>query len=228
MSAVRIHRSRQIRRRRFGLLLAAGAVVLILVVAISWAGGNSASFPLPSRASLAGLSLRRRIVAIATSQVGYSTDPTHSYCNKFSAYWDAGTPACPSGELSEEWCADFAAWAWQNAGVRVAYGYGPGQINGGAASFYEWAIANGQWHPATSGYRAASGDVAVYGLSLAANPSAAHVAIVTGDPRGQRGPNVINGDGDRTGFSVVETGTNQTRADASHHTDSTLAGYVTP
>ncbi len=223
--AVRVRRTR---RRRFGLILGAGVVVLVLVVAIDGAAGNSGSFPLPSRASLAGLSVRQRIVAIANSQVGYRTDPAHSYCNKFSAYWDAGTTACPAGDMSEEWCADFAAWAWQKAGVRFTYGYGAGQIDGGAASFYKWGVANGRWHPATGGYRAAPGDVAVYGLSLGADPSAAHVAVVTGDPRGQRGPDVINGDGDRTGFSVVETGTDQTRADTGRHADSTLAGYVTP
>jgi hypothetical protein len=71
------------------------------------------------------------------------------------------------------------------------------------------------------------GDLAVYGLSLGANPSAAHVAIVTDDPPGQLGPDVVNGDGDRTGFSVVETGTDQVRADAGHG-DATLAGYVSP
>ena len=225
---VQLHRSRRIRRRRLGLVLGAGVVVLVLVVVINGASGNSGSFPLPSRASLAGLSMRQRIVAIANSQVGYSTDPAHSYCNKFSAYWDAGTAACPGGEMSEEWCADFAAWAWQKAGVRLIYGYAPGQINGGAASFYDWGVAHGQWHPATSGYRPAPGDVAVYGLSVGTDPSAAHVAIVTGDAPGQPGPDVINGDGDRTGFSVVETGTDETRADTSHHADSTLAGYVTP
>jgi hypothetical protein len=74
---------------------------------------------------------------------------------------------------------------------------------------------------------ASPGDVAVYGLSLGARPSAVHVAIVTDDPPGQRGPDVVNGDGDRTGFSVVEIGTSQVRADAGHH-DSTLAGYVSP
>ena len=94
------------------------------------------------------------------------------------------------------------------------YGYGPGEINGAAVSFYEWGVANGEWHPATSGYVAAPGDVAVYGLSLGADPSAVHVAIVTDDPPGQPGPDVVNGDGDRTGFSVVETGTDQAMADA--------------
>ena len=134
------------------------------------------------------MSLRQRIVAIAESQVGYSTEPSNSYCNKFSAYWGAGTADCPSGETDEEWCADFAAWAWQKAGAHFTYGYGPGEINGAAVSFYEWGVANGEWHPATSGYVAAPGDVAVYGLSLGADPSAAHVAIVTRRPARPAGP----------------------------------------
>jgi hypothetical protein len=70
--------------------------------------------------------------------------------------------------------------------------------------------------------------VAVYGLNLGSYPTAAHVAVVVSDPPGQRGPNVINGDGDRTGFSVVETGTDQFRADAGHHHGALLAGYVSP
>jgi hypothetical protein len=181
----------------------------------------------PSQATLAGLSVPQRIAAIAASQTGYKTDPSSSYCNKYSAYWNAGTANCPSGEKSEEWCADFAAWAWQLAGVQFTYGYSPGQINGAAASFYEWGVANGEWHPATSGYVASPGDVAVYGLSLGTDPSAVHVAIVTDDVPGQPGPDVVNGDGDRTGFSVVETGTDQVQADAGNG-DSVLAGYVSP
>jgi hypothetical protein len=214
-------------RRRAGLILGASAVVIILVATLPRVLGHADSYPPPSEAALAGLSLSQRIVAIAKSQVGYSTEPSGSYCNKFSAHWDAGTADCPSGERAEQWCADFAAWAWQQAGVRFGYGYDPGQINGAAVSFYEWGVANGEWHPATSGYVAVPGDVAVYGLILGADPSAAHVAIVTGDAPGQRGPDVVNGDGDRTGFSVVETGTGQVRADAGRD-DSVLAGYVSP
>jgi hypothetical protein len=213
--------------RRFGLILGAGAVVIILVATRHGVFRNTDSFAVPSEATLAGLSLPQRIVVIAESQVGYSTEPSVSYCNKFSAYWDAGTEDCPSGERAEKWCADFAAWAWQKAGVHFTYGYDAEEINGAAVSFYEWGVANGKWHPATSGYVASPGDVAVYGLSLGAHPSAVHVAIVTNDPPGQRGPDVVNGDGDRTGFSVVETGTNQVRADAGPD-DSTLAGYVSP
>jgi hypothetical protein len=222
-------RSRQPRKliRRFELIAGAGAVVIILAATLPRVSGDPDAFPVPSQAALAGLSEPRRIVAIAKSQVGYRTEPASSYCNKFSAYWHAGMPGCPSGESAEDWCADFAAWAWQIAGVHFTYGYGPTEINGAAVSFYEWAVANGEWHRAKRGYVAAPGDVAVYGLSLGADPSAAHVAIVTGDRRGQRGPNVVNGDGDRTGFSVVETGTDQVRADAGNG-DSRLAGYVSP
>jgi hypothetical protein len=213
--------------RRVLLIVGAGTVVIVLAVTLHGVFGSSDNFPVPSKATLTGLSVRQRIVAVAKSQVGYRTDPASSYCNKFSAYWNAGTADCPNGETAEEWCADFAAWAWQQAGVQVTYGYSPAEINGAAVSFYEWGIANGEWHPAGSGYAAKPGDVAVYGLSLGANPSAVHVAIVTDDPPGQPGPDVVNGDGDRTGFSVVEIGTDQVHADAGRG-DSTLAGYVSP
>jgi hypothetical protein len=213
--------------RRIGLILGAGAIVIALVVTVHRAFGNTDSYPLPSEATLGSLSVPQRIAAIAHSQVGYTTEPSSSYCNKFSAYWNAGTAGCPNGEKTEEWCADFAAWVWQEAGVGFTYGYGSGKINGGAVSFYDWGIANGEWHPVTSGYVASPGDVAVYGLSLGPDPSAVHVAIVIDDPPGQQGPDVVNGDGDRTGFSVVEAGTDQTMADAGNG-DSVLAGYVGP
>lgn len=217
--------SRRARRRRFRALLGVSVVAIALTVIVNRLSASPGASPLPN---LASLTTRQRIVAVARSQVGYSADPQDSYCNKFSAHWDVGSPVCPSGETSEQWCADFAAWVWQTAGVRFTYGYGPDEINAGAASFYSWGLTNGDWHPANSGYVAQPGDVAVYGLSLDPNPSAAHVAIVTDDPKGQRGPDVVNGDGDRTGFSVVETGTNQTEADTGDRRNSTLAGYVSP
>jgi hypothetical protein len=104
--------------------------VIILVAALHRVFGNGDSFPVPSETTLAGLSMPQRIVALAESQVGYSTEPSSSYCNKYSAYWGAGTADCPSGETAGEWCADFAAWAWQKAGVQFTYGYGPGEISG--------------------------------------------------------------------------------------------------
>lgn len=187
--------------------------------------GRDRSFRVPSEADLAALSVPQRIVAIARSQVGYTTDPSYSYCNKFSGFWSAGD-ACSNGETAEEWCADFAAWAWRRAGVRFTYGYDPGDLNGAAASFYEWGVVNGRWHPAGT-YDAAPGDVAVYGLSLGTDPQAAHVAIVLRDPPGHAGPDVVNGDGDVTAFSAVETGGDQRyiRVGRKRYP---LAGYVSP
>jgi hypothetical protein len=212
--------------RRAWVLFGLGTLVIVLVVAFHSAFGGSDSFPVPSKATLAGLSLRQRIVAIAESQVGYTTNPSDSYCNKYSAYWKAGTPNCPGGNYREEWCADFAAWVWKQAGALVTYQFVNGDLNSSAASFYEWGVRQGTWHPVGSGYPPQPGDVAVYGLDPA-NLYAAHVAVVTNVSPGARWPNVINGDGDRTGFSVVEKGTDQAQADA-RQADSSLSGYVSP
>ncbi len=202
--------------------------MVALVVILSGPGAARHPFAVPSRSTLAALSLRERIVTIARSQIGYRTRPAHSYCNKFSAYWRTGATDCPRGEAAEEWCADFAAWAWRLAGVPVRYGFAPGELNAGAASFYAWGVAHGTWHPASGGYRPRAGDVAIYGLSLGATASAAHVAIVTARPAGRTGPDVVNGDGDRTGFSVVDSGSDQERADTGEGGGAPLAGYVSP
>ncbi|MGD0810954.1 MAG: CHAP domain-containing protein [Acidimicrobiales bacterium] len=137
--------------------------------------------------------LRKRIVAIAESQLGYATNPPSTYCNKYSAYWVSGAQDCGNSNLSEEWCADFAAWVWKQAGADVTYQYLNGDLNSSAASFYEWGVARGTWHPAGSHYRPLPGDVAVYGLDKAALV-AAHVAVVIGYTPAERGPIAVNGD----------------------------------
>lgn len=189
---------------------------LVIVVAPSLVGlGQTSMTP-----------LQARIVSAANSQIGYTTDPSNTYCNKFSAYWQSGTDDCGNDNLNEEWCADFAAWVWQQAGALVTYQYINGDINSSSASFYEWGVNHGTWHPAGGSYVPQPGDVAVYGLDTA-TLIAQHVAIVTGYTRGNKGPDVVNGDGDRTGFSVVETGTDQYRSDTGNG-GATISGYVTP
>jgi hypothetical protein len=106
-------RAAAIRKRR--LYLGLVAVVTLVGSAVAFTGGSGPKLS-PQRA---------RIVALATSQLGYRTDPPDSYCNKFSAYWHAGADDCPGSDLDEQWCADFAAWAWREAGVRFVYGLGP-------------------------------------------------------------------------------------------------------
>ena len=169
--------------------------------------------------------LRTRIVSIAQSQVGYHTDPADTYCNQFSVYWDAGTDDCGNANRSEEWCADFAAWDWKQAGAAVAYELAPGYLNSNSASFYVWGVDHGTWHPVGSHYVPLPGDVAVYGLNVAA-VTAQHVAIVTG-VNAHDAPDVINGDGDRSGFSVVEAADNELYADVEGH-GGPLSGYVSP
>jgi hypothetical protein len=202
------------RRRRAPLVL-----VLLLV-----AGGAAAAYALTRGPALSPL--RSRIVTIAQSQVGYQTDPSDTYCNKFSAYWNAGIDDCGNDNLDEEWCADFAAWVWKQAGAVVDYQLAPGYLNGNSASFYVWGTEHGTWHPVGSDYTPQPGDVAVYGLDLAAD-TAVHVAIVTAATGNDRAPDVINGDGDRTAYSAVEVGTNQAFADAEQK-NAPLSGYVSP
>lgn len=236
----RVRGRRLAQRRRAALFMWAAVGLLALVsVLVSYASGGSGTGPgsagtppLPSTA------FRARIVRAAESQLGYATSPSHSYCNKFTAYWGVGS-ACANGLASEEWCADFAAWAWQRAGARFTYSFAPGDINASSWSFYVWATDHGTWHPLGSGYTPVPGDVAVYGLDTA-TATAAHVAIVTGFTSGARGPDVVNGDGDRTGFSVVEAGRDQVDADtrtANHGlqgqgtaagSGALLAGYAAP
>jgi hypothetical protein len=203
-----------LRRRRLGLARAGNVLIVIATVAFTSSSQPALS---PERA---------RIVALVTGQIGYRTDPPDTYCNRFSAYWHAGATDCPNSNRDEEWCADFAAWAWRLAGVRFVYGFGPADINAASVSFYFWGVAHRTWHAVGSGYVPQGGDVAVYGLDLATS-QAAHVAVVVSSSPGARGPNVVNGDGDHTGFSVVETGTDQYKSDITGN-GGLLAGYVSP
>jgi hypothetical protein len=170
--------------------------------------------------------LRARIVSIAESQIGYKTDPATTYCNKYSAYWSSGADDCGNANLDEEWCADFAAWVWKEAGVPVTYQYINGDLNSSAASFYEWGVDKGTWHPVGLGYAPQPGDVAVYGLD-SATLVAAHVAIVIGYQPGDLGPTAVNGDGDTNAFSIVEVRTDEYVADV-HPDGAPLSGYVSP
>jgi len=116
--------------------------VLIVVVKLA-SGGGTAPRLTP---------LQARLVALATGQLGYRTDPPDSYCNRFSAYWHVGALDCANSNRDEEWCADFAAWVWRQAGVPFVYGQEPGEINAASVSFYLWGLAQRRWHPVGSSY----------------------------------------------------------------------------
>jgi CHAP domain len=224
-------------RKRLPRRRAGGLLALCVLVALAIGGYFAArppdytvlhfhgeTFRVPKVPSLSPL--RKRIVAIAESQLGYVTDPPSTYCNKYSAYWVSGDSDCGNSNLAEEWCADFAAWVWKQAGAGVTYQYLNGDLNSSAASFYEWGAARGTWHPVGSRYKPQPGDVAVYGLDKA-SLVAAHVAVVIGYTPGARGPIAVNGDGDLTGFSVVEVANDEVVADT-HPGSAELSGYVSP
>jgi hypothetical protein len=204
-----------VRHPRFVTFLALLVLLgLGVAVALRLEGGSSLS------------PLRARIVAIAQGQVGYRSDPADTYCNKFSAYWDAGVDDCGNDNRNEQWCADFAAWAWKQAGAEVSYQLAPGYLNSDSASFYVWGTDHGTWHPVGSHYTPQPGDVAVYGLDTSA-VTAVHVAVVVASTGDDAAPDVVNGDGDRTGYSVVEVGAHQAFADVTGK-GGPLSGYVSP
>jgi hypothetical protein len=211
------------------------AVIVVVVFALSVVGGAKGGQPptahtpppVPTAPASSMTPLQARIVSIAVGQVGYATNPPDTYCNKYSAYWVSGNADCGNSNMSEEWCADFAAWVWKSAGATVDYQYINGDLNSSAASFYEWGVQQGTWHPIGDGYTAQPGDVAVYGLDAPALV-AQHVAIVTGQRSGEAGPDVVNGDGDHHGYSVVEAGEDQLVADIPNGSAARLSGYVSP
>ena len=163
---------------------------------------------------------RLGIATYAASYVGYQDNPAGTFCNQFSRYWsDGSTAGCGStGNYNTEWCADFAAYVWRFGGnVSFNYRYAPGYINGGAASFAQYAKVKGTWHAAGSGYEPKPGDVAVYGLN-GDDTFAGHAAVVIGLSPGDSGPNVVNGDY----IFDAEYKTDETQASGS------LSGYASP
>jgi hypothetical protein len=153
---------------------------------LGMAAGTSPAITAPPTTSTIGA----QIVGIAEGQVGQEDSPSGTFCNQYSAYWGSGSD-CGNGNYAEAWCADFAAWAWAQAGVSFTYAWETGDINGGAISFYNWAVANGSWHPAGSGYTPQPGDVVVYAQDTS---YAQHAAVVTSYTPGDAGPNVVDGD----------------------------------
>ncbi|MHB1928530.1 MAG: CHAP domain-containing protein [Acidimicrobiales bacterium] len=166
------------------------------------------------------VSLGSVIVADAADQLGNADTPAGTFCNPYTAYWGVGA-ACGNANRSEAWCADFAAWVWQRAGVAFAYGWQNVDINAASASFYQWGAAHGTWHWAWSGYRPRPGDVAVFGLNRSGT-YADHAAVVL-EP-GTAGADVINGDWWSTGNGSVALQDDETTATGSD----VLSGYASP
>jgi hypothetical protein len=104
-------------------------------------------------------------------------NPPGSNCNIYTAYWGRGTTAgCGPGTSAEEWCSDFAQWAWAAAGINTA------GINGWAFTFVDWGETHvGAWKPGAAS-DPAPGDAVVWGDVGSGYSS--HVGIVVGVSQG--------------------------------------------
>ena len=96
------------------------------------------------------------IAAAVASQIEPDPDTQGAYCNPYGP--------------CEEWCALFATWAWEAAGIDIPRYAVTGDIWG-------WAAARGLALPPT--VTPAVGDAVLYGSGPASTASSVHVGIVT-------------------------------------------------
>lgn len=95
---------------------------------------------------------RSLIVSAAVGQLGHSC--SHDYDNI---------------DCSQEWCAAFATWAWQQGGVD------PSSLGWTVTKFYNYGHSNGTWHD--PGYTPQPGDAMIFG-SPSFPKVGAHVGVV--------------------------------------------------
>jgi hypothetical protein len=156
-------------------------------------------------------SLGSSISALANSQSGYQESGGPS-CNKYTAYFGRGTATCGStGNRAEDWCADFAEWVWQQAGVDVT------GLNALALSFKDYGVAHGTWHTSNP----QPGDAAVYDGYEPDGHETEHVGIVVSVTNGL--PDVVNGN-----FSGAVVELSQQVSNDPQNIAYDLVGFSTP
>ncbi len=126
------------------------------IVADPAGGGYWLLSPSDFHVIVAGLpaSAAGRAVAIALSQLGPSPAGGR-YCNPYGP--------------CEEWCALFATWAWERAGIDVPRYAFVGDV-------YHWARAHTRVLPVTG--RPAPGDIVLYGTGPASTATSPHAGMV--------------------------------------------------
>ncbi len=114
--------------------------------------GWSYSFSNPPNPSPSGTAAA--VVAIANSQV--NSDPVRGmFCNSYGP--------------CEQWCALFATWVWEQAGIPIP----PYPFTG---NIYGWAAANGEVLGPTS--TPLPGDAVLYGTGPSSTSTSVHVGLV--------------------------------------------------
>jgi hypothetical protein len=143
-----------------------------------------------AKAAAGGTDLGSTIASIALGQVGVATTPAETSfdsvdCDPYSTLDAAFSPnadgcgpdaAHTVENQNEEWCSDFAKWAWSQAGVTADMN----TLNAGASSFYTWALDQGETPVADSGTPAPGDAVLFYGPGTITSDSFAdHVGLIT-------------------------------------------------
>jgi hypothetical protein len=112
------------------------------------------SATLPANFGHEGSALGQAIVEAAATQVGGNPTPGY-FCNPYGP--------------CEEWCALFATWAWQQAGVPIPrYGF--------TGDIFRWAASHGTVLPPSA--RPEPGDAVLYGSGPSDASTSLHVGIV--------------------------------------------------
>ncbi|WP_051452037.1 PKD domain-containing protein [Actinospica robiniae] len=159
-------------------------------VALAMVALASALAPTAAAAVARPDALGGSIASIALGQIGVATNPAETSfggvdCDPYSTLVAAGSPSSDGcgtdgthdvADQNEEWCADFAKWAWEQGGVTANLNL----LNAGANSFYAWALADGESPAADSGTPAAGDAVLFYPAGTITSATFAdHVGLIT-------------------------------------------------
>ncbi len=152
----------------------------------------------------AGGAVGRSIASIALSQVGVGDTPAATSfhgvdCDPYSTLVGAQSPNADGcgrdahfgiANQNEAWCADFAKWVWQQAGVTTDMD----TLTAQSGSFYDWGLKQQETMPADGGTPAA-GDAVIFYPPGPVGPGtrADHVGIVTAVRPGGT-VDLVNGD----------------------------------
>ena len=180
------------------------------IAAPSVCGGSAPAEQAAARKALAAepadsaaTPLGQKIADIALSQVGVQTNPPVPNfntidCDPYStmvAGFSSNSDGCGYDSTfnvrnqNETWCADFAKWVWQQAGVTADMN----TLNAGAVSFHTWAVHQGQNPQADTGTPEPGDAVLFYRPGRLPNGFADHVGLVSG-VNADGSLNMVNGD----------------------------------
>jgi PKD repeat protein len=144
------------------------------------------------------------IASVALSQVGVGDTPAATSfrgvdCDPYSTLVGAQSPNADGcgrdahfsvANQNEAWCADFAKWVWQQAGVTT----GMNTLNAQSGSFYDWGLKQQEAMPVDGGTPATGDAVVFYPPGpVGRGTPADHVGIVTAVHLGGT-VDLVNGD----------------------------------